>query len=167
VLFHWNLILHWNLFSSWLNIFNTLRPMKKPVKKLPPVAQARENYIRPSVEQLLEAMNKSVTFIVGRNPLERLVSGYRDKILNAVSRSVHEKLGRVISKSKCFGHKLTVRVPFASMSWHNLKIEKLLVSHFFNCLKAFQKWQHYAWRLEELKTLGWQLNICLWIIDIN
>ncbi len=56
---------------------------------------ARQKYIRPSVEQLLESMNKSVTFIVGRNPLERLVSGYRDKLENAIKGSDYDKLGKV------------------------------------------------------------------------
>ena len=83
-------------FYSWLNIFNILRPNQRPrSRSLTPVAQARENYMRPTVEQLLDAMNKSVTFIVGRNPLERLVSGYRDKILNAISGTDHDRLRRV------------------------------------------------------------------------
>jgi hypothetical protein len=56
---------------------------------------ARKKYIRPSVEQLLDAMNKSITFIVGRNPLERLVSGYRDKIVHAIKGSEHDILGKV------------------------------------------------------------------------
>jgi hypothetical protein len=56
---------------------------------------AREKYNRPSVEQLFEAMNKSITFIVGRNPLERLVSGYRDKIENSIKGSSFDTLGKV------------------------------------------------------------------------
>jgi hypothetical protein len=84
---------------SWLNIFNQLRRPAGP-SKIPPVALARRSYIRPSVEQLLSAMNKSVTFIVGRNPLERLVSGYRDKIVNAVKGSVHDILSKVAKMSQ-------------------------------------------------------------------
>lgn len=54
-------------------------------------------YPRPSVKELKDAManDSFITFIVGRNPLERLVSAYRDKILNAVKRSHHFKLGQV------------------------------------------------------------------------
>ncbi len=86
-------ILH---FFSWLNIFNQLKRSEgMRASRFTPVALARKKYIRPSVDQLLEAMNKSITFIVGRNPLERLVSGYRDKIVNAFKGSEHEKLGKV------------------------------------------------------------------------
>jgi hypothetical protein len=45
---------------------------------------ARDFYPRPSKEELIEAMNNSLSFIVARHPLERLVSGFRDKILGAV-----------------------------------------------------------------------------------
>ena len=41
-------------------------------------------------------MKTSISFIVGRNPFERLVSGYRDKILLALRGSHHEKVGRSI-----------------------------------------------------------------------
>jgi len=47
------------------------------------------------VEQLYAAMNTSIAFIVGRNPFERLVSAYRDKILNAFQGSEHDTLGKV------------------------------------------------------------------------
>jgi hypothetical protein len=82
------------LFFSWLNIFNKLTKSYGKVK-IPPVTLARKTYIRPSVEQLYAAINTSITIIVGRNPFERLVSAYRDKILNAYSRSEHDVLGRV------------------------------------------------------------------------
>ncbi len=52
------------------------------------------------VEQLYAAMNTSIAFIVGRNPFERLVSAYRDKILNAFQGSEHDILGRVKQRKK-------------------------------------------------------------------
>ena len=51
--------------------------------------------LRPSVEKLLDAMNQSISFIVARNPFERLVSAYRDKIVNAIKKSYHSILGKV------------------------------------------------------------------------
>jgi hypothetical protein len=83
------------LFFSWLNVFNKLAKNSYGRVKLPPVTLARKTYIRPSVDQLYKAMNTSVTFIVGRNPFERLVSGYRDKILNPFRGSEHDILGKV------------------------------------------------------------------------
>jgi chondroitin 4-sulfotransferase 11 len=41
-------------------------------------------------------MKTSVSFIVGRHPFERLVSGYRDKIVLALHGSYHENMGRAI-----------------------------------------------------------------------
>ena len=63
--------------------------------QLTPVARARNHYPRPSVEELLKAMNTSISFIVGRDPFERLVSGYRDKIVNAFRGTEHAILSRV------------------------------------------------------------------------
>jgi hypothetical protein len=65
--------------------------------RTPPVTLARMKYPRPSVEELRESMSNSsfISFIVGRNPFERLVSAYRDKILNPIKRSHHFKLGQV------------------------------------------------------------------------
>ena len=90
------------IFFSWLNIFNKLTH-SYGTKRIPPVALARNTYyIRPSVEQLLAAMETSITFIVGRNALERLVSAYRDKIVNAVRRSEHDVLRQVKTDSKVY-----------------------------------------------------------------
>ena len=82
-------------FFSWFNIFNQLRNAPNETR-LTQVSLARQFYPRPSAEYLLLAMNSSINFIVGRNPLERLVSGYRDKIINAFTRSEHDALRRVI-----------------------------------------------------------------------
>jgi hypothetical protein len=76
--------------------------------------------LSPGVDQLLEAMYKSITFIVGRNPLERLVSGYRDKIVNAFKGSEHDKLGKV--NLEYFTIKENRSRPIASFDTSLLKI---------------------------------------------
>jgi len=111
---------------SWMYIFNRLtglsdRDLKTKKKRTPPVTLARKFYPRPTTLELLvrstqinfksvptaffsfkEAMKNSVSFIVGRHPLERLVSGFRDKILSALRGSYHENLGRCVGGQKVF-----------------------------------------------------------------
>ena len=82
-------------------IFNRLAghtdaTLTKKYRRTPPVTLARTFYTRPTTEELLEAMKTSISFVVGRHPFERLVSGYRDKILLALRGSHHEKVGRAI-----------------------------------------------------------------------
>ena len=70
---------------SWLNVFNKLKDAKKdPEVAITEVALARQHYPRPSEQELLKAMESSISFIVARNPFERLVSGYRDKIVKGI-----------------------------------------------------------------------------------
>lgn len=76
--------------SSWLNTFIELKHLSSP-EALAPVELARRWYKRPSVEEVQEAMKTHISFIVGRNPLERLVSCYREKI--AVQGSLLHELG--------------------------------------------------------------------------
>ncbi len=66
----------------------------KKYRRTPPVTLARNFYPRPTTDELLESMKTSISFVVGRNPFERLVSGYRDKIFMALRGSHHEKVGR-------------------------------------------------------------------------
>ena len=49
----------------------------------PLIALAREKYARPSTVELLEtlALLNTIGFLIARNPYERLVSGYRDKMV--------------------------------------------------------------------------------------
>lgn len=83
--------------SSWLYIFNRLsgysdKFLKKTTRKIPPVTLARKFYPRPSVQELEAALKQDgvVAFLVARHPLERLVSGFRDKILRAYRGSYHD-----------------------------------------------------------------------------
>ncbi|XP_030385116.1 carbohydrate sulfotransferase 11 isoform X2 [Scaptodrosophila lebanonensis] len=88
--------------SSWMFNFNVLagyspsylRKTKKILLNL-----ARERYPRVSLEELREAQNDSVTFIIARNPFERLLSAYRDKMVFALPYSFHDKLGRSIVRN--------------------------------------------------------------------
>ena len=70
---------------SWMKILNKLKNVEmNPKKKIEEVSLARQYYPRPTVPQLWQAMQSSISFIVARDPLERLVSGFRDKILNGL-----------------------------------------------------------------------------------
>ena len=67
----------------------------------PLIALAREKYARPSTVELLEtlALLNTIGFLIARNPYERLVSGYRDKILGEAVRypsAVYGQISRII-----------------------------------------------------------------------
>ena len=86
---------------SWMYLFNRLagyteKDLNKRGKS--PIGLAREKYPRPSVEELNDTLSlpNTIGFLIARNPYERLVSGYREKILGAIRGSPHDKLGREI-----------------------------------------------------------------------
>ena len=66
--------------------------------KTPPVTLARKKYPRPSSTELLNILARpnTIGFLIARNPHERLVSGYRDKILGAIPSSYHDIMCRDI-----------------------------------------------------------------------
>ena len=89
--------------TSWMYIFNVLAgydPKFLQKTKAVPLQLAREKYSRPTKEQLQIVLeDEDVTsFIVGRNPLERLVSAYREKIYGALPKTLHDKLRRRITQ---------------------------------------------------------------------
>ncbi|XP_034482972.1 carbohydrate sulfotransferase 11 isoform X1 [Drosophila innubila] len=88
--------------SSWMFNFNVLAGytpsyLHKTKKIL--LNLARERYPRVTLQELREAQNDSITFIIARNPFERLLSAYRDKIVFALPYSFHDKLGRSIVRT--------------------------------------------------------------------
>jgi len=88
--------------TSWMYILNVLAGYKpkflKKTKKVP-LMLARAKYPRPSKELLKEVLSlRNVTsLIIGRNPFERLVSAYRDKIYGALPGTFHDKMRRTIT----------------------------------------------------------------------
>lgn len=64
--------------------------------RAPPVALARRSYQRPSVDYLLQWLNSSTSFFVARNPLERIVSAYRDKMSPDVGIQLYSDLAKAI-----------------------------------------------------------------------
>ncbi|XP_067646294.1 carbohydrate sulfotransferase 11 isoform X1 [Eurosta solidaginis] len=85
--------------SSWMFNFNVLAgysPEFLQRTKEVFLNLARERYPRVSIEQLREAQNDSITFMIARDPFERLLSAYRDKMVFAIPHSYHDKLGRRI-----------------------------------------------------------------------
>ena len=86
---------------SWMYIFNRLAGFSEAKlysKKIPPVTMARSRYPRPSNDRLLSTLNSSnvIGFLIARNPYERLISAYRDKIVGAFRNSLHDKLNKEI-----------------------------------------------------------------------
>ena len=89
--------------TSWMYIFNVLAGYNTKFlqkTKAVPLQLARDKYSRPTKEQLQRVLeNDDVTsFIVGRNPFERLVSAYREKIQGALPKTLHDKLRRRITQ---------------------------------------------------------------------
>lgn len=85
--------------TSWMYNFNLLAgysPRYLQMTKEVPLTLARQRYPRPSVAELRAALNKSVSFLIVRHPLQRLLSAYRDKFQNALPNTFHQKLGTQI-----------------------------------------------------------------------
>ncbi|CAL4072088.1 unnamed protein product, partial [Meganyctiphanes norvegica] len=75
--------------STWFYNFNLLSGYSEAQllsAKETPISMARKKYPRPSAEQLKGALHNEtaqpLSFMIVRNPLERFVSAYRDKILS-------------------------------------------------------------------------------------
>ena len=86
---------------SWMYIFNRMAGYTVSYlehSKTPPVTLARKKYPRPSSTELLNILARpnTIGFLIARNPHERLVSGYRDKILGAIPFSYHDIMCRNI-----------------------------------------------------------------------
>ncbi|XP_047118629.1 carbohydrate sulfotransferase 11-like [Schistocerca piceifrons] len=85
--------------TSWMYNFNLLAgysPKYLQTTKEVPLSLARQRYPRPSLAELRAALNKSVSFLIVRHPLQRLLSAYRDKLENALPHTFHQRMGAQI-----------------------------------------------------------------------
>ena len=87
--------------TSWMFIMNALAGYEESFlekTKKYPLILARKKYKRPSKRELLRVLNKEKTasVLIGRHPLERLVSAYRDKIVGAHHGTLHDNIRRNI-----------------------------------------------------------------------
>lgn len=65
--------------------------------KTPPLELARKRFPRPSPPELDEALKNSLSFLIVREPFERLLSAYRDK-LEGYRKKYYKILGEQIVK---------------------------------------------------------------------
>lgn len=72
--------------------------------KRPPLEMARQHFPRPSPAELEEAMQNSISFLIVREPFERLLSAYRDK-LEGQHNNYYRKLGAQIVRRFRKGYK--------------------------------------------------------------
>lgn len=85
--------------SVWMYNFNLLGGyspyfMQKSFR-VPLIVHARLKFPRPTVNQLNEALKNSLSFIIVRDPFERLLSAYRDKI-EGFRNKFYKRIGRFI-----------------------------------------------------------------------
>ncbi|XP_073820893.1 carbohydrate sulfotransferase 11 [Musca autumnalis] len=69
--------------STWMYYFNILGgydPKYLQKVETPPIELARQRFPRPYLQDLLDSLPSSLSFLFARDPFERIVSGYRNKL---------------------------------------------------------------------------------------
>lgn len=119
--------------SSLLYLFNKMAGYSDQtlkLKRMPPLTLARQKYPRPSKQELLDALRQkgAIAFLVARHPFQRLISGYRDKIVGALSGSLHHKLNRhILIKYRKLSPK-DLQLPVRRMDRHQQRRRQLVAS---------------------------------------
>lgn len=118
--------------STWMYYFNILAGYNVPFlqrTKSSPLELARKRFPRPSQQELLDSLSSSVSFLVVREPFERLLSAYRNK-LEGCRNKYYKLLGEQIVKkfrrdknNKPINSKKAHKISKVSMecSWSKLK----------------------------------------------
>ncbi|XP_054265111.1 carbohydrate sulfotransferase 11-like [Macrosteles quadrilineatus] len=84
--------------SSWMHNFNLLGGFAENFLRVShknPITLMRSRFPRPSVSQLLASWPTSLSFLIARDPLHRLLSAYRNKI-ERVHSQYYKRLARAI-----------------------------------------------------------------------
>lgn len=108
--------------TSWMYNFNILAGYSRQYlakSRQVPLNLARQRYPRPSLRELQAALNDSVAFLIARHPLERLLSGYRDKLQYSLPHTYHRKLGNEIIQ------RYRGKIPTLNKSRHDLPVTSM------------------------------------------
>ncbi|KAG8225639.1 hypothetical protein J437_LFUL013668, partial [Ladona fulva] len=120
--------------SSWMYNFNLLggytADFLKRTKKAP-LNLARTRFPRPSVQELREALPNSLSFLIVRDPFERLLSAYRNK-LEGFRHKYYRKMARdMILLSRGTLASGTQRVSPSTCNPNGYpKVSKIILNHF-------------------------------------
>lgn len=104
--------------SLWLYYFNVLGGYNVDFlqrTKMPPLELARKKFPRPSQEELADALATSTSFLIVREPFERLVSAYRNKFEGSRNKYYKQLGDRIVKMFRSKGENGTAKAVVAKV----------------------------------------------------